>query len=116
MPSKPPQRAFGEGDIQKISMDHVAIFLAAVGSGIVGGIFYAFSSFVMAALARIPAAQGVAVMNSISVTVINPSSMIPFLGTAIMCLLVSIGSVFLWNQPGTKLALAASAVCLVGCI
>jgi uncharacterized membrane protein len=29
-------------------------FAAAIGSGVVGGIFYAFSSFVMAALGRLP--------------------------------------------------------------
>jgi uncharacterized membrane protein len=33
------------------------VFVAAIGSGIVAGIFFAFSSFVMAALARIPPAQ-----------------------------------------------------------
>ena len=32
-------------------------FTAAIGSGVVGGIFYAFSSFVMAALGRLPSAQ-----------------------------------------------------------
>jgi uncharacterized membrane protein len=50
------------------------VFIAAIGSGIVGGIFYAFSSFVMPALGRLPPEQGVAAMNSISVTVINPLS------------------------------------------
>ena len=55
-------------------------------------------------------------MNSISVTVINPSFMTAFLGTAFLSLLVGVGSFFLWNQPGAKFAFAASAVYLVGCI
>ena len=111
-----PQLAFGESEMNKPSFGLVVLFAAAIGSGIVGGIFYAFSSFVMAGLARIPPAQGVAAMNSISVAVINPSFMIAFVGTGILCLGVSVGSFFLWNQPGAKFALAASLVYLVGCI
>jgi uncharacterized membrane protein len=38
---------------------------AAVGCGAVGGVFFAFSGFVMPALRRLPAAQGVAAMQSI---------------------------------------------------
>ena len=110
------QQVFGGNDMPKTSFFNVIIFLAAIGSGIVGGIFYAFSSFVMPALARIPAAQGAAAMNSISVAVINPSFMAAFLGTAFLCLIVGIGSLFFWNQPGARFALAASVVYLVGCI
>lgn len=47
---------------------------AAIGTGLVGGIFYAFSSFVMTALGRISPEQGVTAMKSINVVVINPSS------------------------------------------
>jgi len=32
----------------------IVAFAAAIGSGVVGGIFYAFSTFVMAALGRLP--------------------------------------------------------------
>jgi len=36
--------------------------LVAIGCGIVGGVFFGFSTFVMKALARLPAAQGLAAM------------------------------------------------------
>jgi uncharacterized membrane protein len=110
------QREFGESDMQKASFIDVLIFLAAIGSGIVGGIFYGFSSFVMAALARIPAAQGVASMNSMSVAVVNPSFMTAFLGTGVLSFIVSVSSLRRWNKPGAKFALAASLVYLAGCI
>jgi len=90
------------------------VFVAAIGSGIVAGIFFAFSSFVMAGLGRIPPAQGVAAMNSINVTVINPSFMSAFLGTGLLCLVVGVRALFLWNQGGAKLVLVASLVYLVG--
>jgi uncharacterized membrane protein len=35
---------------------------AALGCGLVGGVFFAFSSFVMAALRRLPPADGIAAM------------------------------------------------------
>jgi uncharacterized membrane protein len=116
MRSEPLRPAFGGNDKHKRLFVDAIIFVAAIGSGIVGGIFYAFSSFVMAALARIPAAQGAAAMNSISVTVINPSFMIAFMGTGIVCLIAGGSSLFRWSQPGAKWALTASIVCLVGCI
>ena len=51
------------------------VFMAAIGSGIVAGVFFAFSSFVMAALGRISPTQAVAAMNSINVTAVNPGFM-----------------------------------------
>ena len=64
----------------------VALTLAAaLGSALVAGVFYAFSTFVMRALARLPPAQGIAAMQSINVVVINPAFLGLFLGTAAVC-------------------------------
>ena len=93
----------------------VLVFAAAIGSGLVGGIFYALSSFVMAALARVPAEHGAAAMNSINVTVITPSFMILFLGTALLGLVLGGGSLFWWSHLGAKLVLAASLLYVLGC-
>jgi uncharacterized membrane protein len=101
--------------MNKPSFMLVVVFAAAIGSGIVGGIFYAFSSFVMAALARIPSAQGVAAMNSIIVAVINVSFMTVFMGTAILSLVAGVASLLMWKEPGAKFALAGSIVYLLGC-
>lgn len=77
-----------------------AIFAAAIGSGLVAGIFFAFSSFVMAALGRQPTAHGITVMNAINVTVINPGFMLAFFGTGVLCLAAVIGAALWW--PGTR--------------
>ena len=92
----------------------VVTFAAAIGTAIVGGMFYAFSSFVMRALGRIAPEQGVAAMNSINVAVITPSFMAVFAGTALLCLGLAATSVLSWQQPGSGLALAASLLYLVG--
>ncbi len=44
----------------------ILAFAAAVGCGIVGGIFYAFSAFVMRALGRLAPEQGAAAMKAIN--------------------------------------------------
>ena len=89
--------------------------VAGIASALNAGIFYAFSSFVMAALGRLPAEQGVRVMNTINVTVITPSFMILFMGTALLC--VALGCWSLWSlaEPGAKPVLGASAFYLIGC-
>jgi uncharacterized membrane protein len=88
---------------------------AALGSGVVGGIFYGFSSFIMAALQRLPKTQGAAAMKMINVTVINPIFLLVFLGTTLVCLLLAGGSLCYWDHPGAKLLLAASLFYLLGC-
>ena len=91
-------------------------FTAAIGSGLVAGIFFAFSTFVMAALGRIPPEEGIAAMQSINITVLNPAFFIAFLGTGAVCLALAAGSYVWWGEASGKLVLAASLIYLVGCI
>lgn len=94
----------------------VLVFVAAIGCGLVAGIFFAFSSFVMAALGRLPSDHGISAMNAINVTVINPIFFLAFFGTAALCLAASAGVALRWTASGATLALPASAIYLVGCI
>lgn len=91
-------------------------FAAVIGCGLVGGIFFAFSSFIMAALGRLPSEQGVAAMNSINVTVQNPTFFLAFFGTGLVCLLLAAGAYVWWDQAGGKLILIAGVIYLAGCI
>jgi uncharacterized membrane protein len=87
--------------------------LAIAGCGLIAGVFFAFSTFVMQALAQRPAPEGIAAMQSINITVINPWFMTVFLGMGVVCLMLSI---FGWQQPGTTYLLIASLLYLVGTI
>jgi uncharacterized membrane protein len=91
-------------------------FAAALSSGLVAGVFFAFSSFVMPALGRIHPDQGIAAMQSINVTVITPGFMLALFGTAVIALVLGIGAISRWGQTGPMLILAASALYLIGCI
>src|SRR3712207_4418243 len=99
------------------TVDHLLFALklfSALGCGLIAGVFFGFSAFVMNALARLQPAQGIAAMQSINITVINPSFMAVFLGTAAACILLAISSLLKWHQPGTAYLLLGSLLYLVG--
>ncbi|WP_405227801.1 anthrone oxygenase family protein [Lentisalinibacter sediminis] len=92
----------------------VAAVAALLGSAIVAGVFFAFSSFVMGALARLPAAEGIAAMQSINVVVLNRSFLGTFVGTAVVSLVVAGLAVAGWGSPQAPWFLAGALAYLVG--
>jgi uncharacterized membrane protein len=88
----------------------VLTFAAAIGSGIVAGIFFAFSSFVMSGLARLAPAEGIRAMNAINVTAVTPMFMTALFGTAAMCVALLVRSIFTWNRADAAWTLSASVL------
>jgi uncharacterized membrane protein len=95
---------------------YLLTFVAALGSSLVAGIFFAFSNFVMKALARILPAQGIAAMQSINVVVLNRWFFAVFFGTAACCLALAMSSFVRWQKPGTGYLLVGSLLYLIGTI
>jgi uncharacterized membrane protein len=91
-------------------------FATALASALVSGIFYAFSAAVMRALGNIAPTHGIAAMQSINVAVFNVWFMGAMFGTAALCLVLAIGSILAWQQPGAGYILAGSLIYLVGTI
>lgn len=88
--------------------------LVCIGAGLVGGVFLAFSSFVMKALATLPAEQGVAAMQRINLVVLNPLFLGIFVGTAVLAGICVFAG---FHPPGTRrsvLLLTAGLSYLVG--
>jgi uncharacterized membrane protein len=92
----------------------VALLLSALGSGLIAGFLFAFSVCVMRALAKLPAAQGIAAMQSINVVVIRPLFLIPFLGTAFACVLVILAAVRDWRGAESATMLTGGLLYLLG--
>ncbi len=99
-----------------IALMPLLTLIAALGSGLMAGLFFAFSSFIMTALAKLPPEQGIAAMNSINVTILNTTFGLAFFGTAVLCLGLGIASVLRWAEPGSAWLLIASLLYLAGVI
>jgi uncharacterized membrane protein len=69
-----------------------------LGCGLSAGALFAFSSFVMNALARPPAAQGIAAMQSINVVAVTPLLMTALLGTAVACAALAVWALADWHD------------------
>lgn len=89
--------------------------LAALGSGLMAGTFFAFSVFVMGALGRLPDEQGIAAMNEINVVVLNVVFLGVFLGTAVVCAALAVASLWMWQSPGSGWRLSGSILYVAGC-
>jgi len=92
----------------------IVTLLSALGCGLIAGAFFAFSSFVMKALARLPAEHGIAAMQSINVVVVNPVFLGVFVGTALTCGLLAISTAWRWEAAGTGYLLGGGALYVVG--
>lgn len=96
------------------NLSQIVSLVALVGSGLIGGVFFAFSSFVMGALARLPAPQGIAAMQSINIVVINPHFLGCFVGTAVVSLGAVVLAILRPGDPGASYMLAGGVLYVVG--
>jgi uncharacterized membrane protein len=95
---------------------YAATLVSALGCGLVAGVFFAFSTFVMSALKRLPPAQGIAAMQSINESAVTPAFMTLLFGTAAPCLgLVAWAAISLSERPAA-LVLTGGALYIVGTI
>ena len=90
------------------------LWFSAIGSGLVAGLFFAFSTFIMTALARIPQGHGISAMQSINSTILRSLFMPLFFGTALASLLIAGGALLRWDEPGAMAMLAAGSIYFVG--
>lgn len=87
---------------------------AALACALVGGIFFAFSSFVMPALGRIPPEEAIRAMQQINVDVFHWSFMGAFLGTPLLCIVAAIQGFRSGNEQAAFYTVAGCGVYLLG--
>ncbi len=88
----------------------------AVGCGVAGGVFFAFSTFVMPALDRLTPSQSIAAMQAINKAAPNPLFMLLLFGTAVASVAVGISAMRRWGEPGTALQVLAAVLYLVAIV
>jgi uncharacterized membrane protein len=100
-------------------MDGVVFALTlvtALGCATAGGSLFAFSAFVMKALHRLPAAQGITAMQSINVVAVTPAFMTALFGTAVASIALVVVALFTLDESYAGYLLGGGALYLVGTI
>jgi uncharacterized membrane protein len=94
----------------------VIALASALGSGLAAGVFFAFSTFVMPALGRLPADQATAAMQQINIKAINPWFMSTLFGTAVISVVAIIVALADIGDDYAPYLLAGGALYVVGTI
>ncbi|HXV52858.1 MAG TPA: anthrone oxygenase family protein [Solirubrobacterales bacterium] len=94
----------------------VLAIATAIACGLVGGFFYAFSSFVMPALGAVPAPAGIASMQSINVKAVAPAPMLAMFGTAVLCVATIVAGLAELGEAHGALLLIGGVLYLAGTI
>jgi uncharacterized membrane protein len=92
----------------------ILLWFAAIGCGLMAGLYFAFSAFVMGALGRIGQASGISAMNAINVDIVRSLFMPLFFGTTLVSAILVIVAVFLLGEPGALAMLAGGVVYVAG--
>ncbi len=103
-------------DIAGVRLLDALTLTGALGAGLVGGVFYAFSSFVMPALGRLAPGLGVEAMQAINVAAIDRWLLGALLGTAVVCVALAISALLAWHEPGARLRLVGALLYIVGAL
>ena len=90
------------------------LWCCAIGCGLLGGLYFAFSAFIMTALDRIDQAAGISAMNAINVDIVRSLFMPLFFGTTLASAVLAIMALFRWGEPGSASMLVGGVVYVVG--
>ncbi|MFK7801300.1 MAG: DUF1772 domain-containing protein [Anaerolineae bacterium] len=88
--------------------------LAALGSGVMAGVFFIFSNTVMSALGQLKPAEGIAAMQAINKVILNPLFFVAFIGTGIVCLGLALSLFWSWPATGAGYLLAGCLIYIAG--
>ncbi|KWD50440.1 hypothetical protein WL67_32380 [Burkholderia ubonensis] len=90
------------------------LWFSAIGCGLMAGVYFAFSTFVMTSLGRLAPAAGVAAMNAINVDIVRSLFMPVFLGTTLASLALAILALLDRSEPGAIWIVAGGAIYVLG--
>jgi uncharacterized membrane protein len=96
-------------------IDHmllIATVLAVLGAGLIAGAFFAFAAFVLPALSRLPAPNGIAAMQAIIAAIKGPLFLVVFFTTAALAGVLGIAAPLKWGEPGALALLIGSLLFL----
>ena len=90
------------------------LWFSAIGCGLLAGLYFSFSTFIMTALGRIGQTAGITAMNAINVSIVQSLFMPFFLGTTTASAALAAIALFRWGEPGAMAMVAAGVLHVVG--
>jgi uncharacterized membrane protein len=92
----------------------VLTIVGALTTGLMAGLFFAFSTAVMPGLARLDEGQGLEAMQRINRAIMNPLFLAVFLASALTGAALAVSSAWTWDQPGAVPRLAGGLLAFGG--
>jgi uncharacterized membrane protein len=92
----------------------ILLVLTILGNGLVAGVFFAFSSFMMNVFAVLPDRQGMAAMQSVNVIIEKSTFMLPLVLTALSSLVLAVIAFRNPGGAGSGFVIAGSLLYLIG--
>ena len=96
------------------SLELGVVAVAAITTGLMAGVYFTFSTFMMKSLNALEGSAGAAAMQSINKVIVASPFMPLFFGTSVISLGLAGWSVPHWGQPGSLTLFGAAATYLVG--
>lgn len=90
------------------------LWFGAIGCAVIGGVYFAFSAFVMTALGSIDHPSGIAAMQSINRVILGSLFMPLFFATTVACAALVGIAISQWSSPSSRLLAVASCVFIIG--
>ncbi len=92
----------------------VVVIVALVGTGVISGLLFAFSNFIMRALAELPNEYGMVAMQRINDRIINPIFAVFFFGTPLACAIIIAATIRSISVDGHPALLLGALLYLLG--
>lgn len=90
------------------------LWISALGSGLMAGVYFAFSGFIMRAFGSLEPGQAIAAMNAINSTILRSLFVPLFFGSSIVAALLVAGAALNRDAAGSGWMLLAGALYLLG--
>ena len=90
------------------------LWTAALSSGLIAGVYFAFSGFIMQAFKKIDTTQSITAMNAINEIILRSLFMPLFFGSTLISVLLIIVTLVNWEETGSGITLIAGVIYFAG--
>ena len=90
------------------------LWFSAIGCGLLAGLYFAFSTFIMTAFDRIGQAAGIAAMNAINAVIVQSLFLPVFLATTATSAALAVMALLRWGEPGAIAMLVGGVLYVLG--